>query len=391
MSGPLAGVRVLVLAGMGPVPFVGMLLADMGAQVVRVVRPPHRSARALTQTDGLRAEFDVVDRGGDAIAVDLKDPDGLETVLRLIAGADVFIEGYRPGVAERLGLGPDVALARNPEVVYTRLTGYGQSGPLATEAGHDINYVAQTGALHAMARSGEAPRPPINLLGDYAGGGAIGAFGIVCALLEAWKSGRGQVIDAAMIDGVALLTAKLQGLRAAGLYSDEPGTNFLDSGAPFYDTYRCADGHHIAVGALEPDFYAEFLSRLGVDTGQWPAQDDREQWPRLRELIAAAVATRTRAEWAGIYEGTDACVTPVLTFEEAAQDPHNAARGLFERVGGVLQPAPAPRLSRTPARAPSTPRTTRLDPAALIADWTGANIPVDGDYVAAQALSEEKR
>lgn len=391
MSGPLAGVRVLMLAGMGPVPFVGMLLADMGARVVRVVRPPHRSARALTQTDGLRAEFDVVDRGGDAIAVDLKDPEGLETVLRLIAGADVFIEGYRPGVAERLGLGPDVVLARNPEIVYTRLTGYGQSGPLATEAGHDINYVAQTGALYAMARSGEAPRPPINLLGDYAGGGAIGAFGIVCALLEAWKSGRGQVIDAAMIDGVALLTAKLQGLRAAGLYADEPGTNFLDSGAPFYDTYRCADGHFIAVGALEPDFYAEFLSRLGVDTGQWPEQNDREQWPRLRELIAAAVATRTRAEWAGIYEGTDACVTPVLTFEEAARDPHNAARGLFERVGGVLQPAPAPRLSRTPARRPSTPRTGHLDPAALIADWTGPNIPVDGEYVAAQALSEEKR
>ncbi|AHH17624.1 fatty acid-CoA racemase [Nocardia nova SH22a] len=386
MSGPLSGVRVLVLAGMGPVPFVGMLLADMGAQVVRVVRPPHRSARALSQTDGLRAEFDVVNRGGDAIAVDLKDPGGIEDVLRLISGADVFIEGYRPGVAERLGLGPDVVLARNPAIVYTRLTGYGQDGPLASEAGHDINYVAQTGALHAMARAGQPPRPPVNLLGDYAGGGAIGAFGIVCALLEAWKSGRGQVVDAAMIDGVALLTAKLQGLRAAGLYSDDPGTNYLDSGAPFYDTYRCADGNYIAVGALEPDFYAEFLSRLGADTSTWPGQDDRGDWPRLRELIAAAVATRTRAEWAGIYEGTDACVTPVLTFDEAADDPHNAGRAMFHRVDGVLQPAPAPRLSRTPARTPSTPRTEHLDVADLIAAWAAT----DGEYAVAQAVSEEK-
>lgn len=390
MSGPLSGVRVLVLAGMGPVPFVGMLLADMGAHVVRVVRPPHRSARALSQTDGLRAEFDVVNRGGDAIAVDLKDPSGIGDVLRLVSGADVFIEGYRPGVAERLGLGPDVVLARNPEIVYTRLTGYGQDGPLASEAGHDINYVAQTGALHAMARAGESPRPPINLLGDYAGGGAIGAFGIVCALLEAWKSGRGQVVDAAMIDGVALLTAKLQGLRAAGLYSDESGTNYLDSGAPFYDTYRCADGNHIAVGALEPDFYAEFLSRLGVDTSAWPDQDDRGSWPRLRELIATAVATRSRAEWAGIYEGTDACVTPILSFDEAAEDPHNAGRELYCRVDGVVQPAPAPRLSRTPARPPSTPRIEHLDVAGLIADWTGTNGSPDGKYVAAHTVSEGK-
>ncbi|WP_216893538.1 CaiB/BaiF CoA transferase family protein [Nocardia alni] len=390
MSGPLSGVRVLVLAGMGPVPFVGMLLADMGAHVVRVVRPPHRSARALGQTDGLRAEFDVVNRGGDAIAVDLKNPDGIETVLRLMSGADVFVEGYRPGVAERLGLGPDVALARNPEIIYTRLTGYGQTGPLATEAGHDINYVAQTGALHAMARAGEAPRPPINLLGDYAGGAAIGAFGIVCALLEAWKSGRGQVLDAAMVDGVALLTAKLQGLRAAGLYSDDPGANYLDSGAPFYDTYRCADDRYLAVGALEPDFYAEFLARLGVDTADWPGQDDRRNWPRLRELIGAAVATRTRAQWAGIYAGTDACVTPVLTFDEAAEDPHNTQRELFQRVHGVLQPAPAPRLSRTPARAPSVPRTEPLDVADLIADWTGPDRSRDSEYVAAQALSREE-
>ena len=270
MTGPLAGVRVVVLAGMGPVPFTGMLLADMGAQVVRVVRPASRPGR-LSQTEGLRKEHDLVNRGVDAVAVDLKDPAGVEAVLRLVARADVFVEGYRPGVADRLGLGPDVVLRRNPAVVYARLTGYGQVGPLSQQAGHDINYVAQSGALHAMARTGEAPRPPINLLGDYAGGGAIAAFGIVCALLEARGSGRGQVVDAAMVDGVALLTAKLQGLRAAGLYTDEPGTNWLDSGAPFYDTYRCADGQYVAVGALEPDFYRAFISRLGVDISGWPA------------------------------------------------------------------------------------------------------------------------
>ena len=301
MTGPLAGVRVVVLAGMGPVPFTGMLLADMGAQVVRVTRPPSRLARSLSQVDGLSEEHDVVNRGVDTVAIDLKDPGGVDLALRLAAAADVFIEGYRPGVAERLGLGPDVVLQRNPAVVYARLTGYGQSGPLAREAGHDINYVAQSGALNAMARPGEAPRPPVNLLGDYAGGGMTAAFGIACALLEARASGRGQVIDAAMVDGVALLTAKLQGLRAAGLFSDQPGTNWIDSGAPFYDTYRCADGRYIAVGALEPDFYREFTARLGVDVTGWPDQDDRTAWPRLRELIASAIADRSQAEWAAIF------------------------------------------------------------------------------------------
>ncbi|MFF2392425.1 CaiB/BaiF CoA transferase family protein [Nocardia sp. NPDC058114] len=357
MTGPLTGVRVVVLAGMGPVPYVSMLLADMGADVVRVVRPRHRSARELSQTVGLTEETDVVNRGVGSIAVDLKDPAGREAVLRLADSADVFIEGYRPGVTERLGLGPEEATARNPRLVYVRLTGYGQTGPRAQDAGHDINYVAQSGALHALASEGGAPRPPINLLGDYAGGGAIGAFGIACALVEAARTGRGQVIDAAMVDGVAVLTAKLQGLRAAGLYSDEPGTNFLDSGAPFYDTYRCADGRYLAVGALEPDFYREFLTKLGVDTSDWPGQDDRDEWPRLRELIAEAVALRTRDEWQQIYQGTDACASPVLTFDEAAQDPHNVERGVFERVSGVLHPAPAPRFGRTPARAPSTPPT----------------------------------
>jgi alpha-methylacyl-CoA racemase len=369
MTGPLAGVRVVVLAGMGPVPFTGMLLADMGAQVVRVTRPPARLARSLSQVDGLAEEHDVVNRGVDTVAIDLKDPAGVDLVLRLASGADVFIEGYRPGVAERLGLGPDVLLQLNPAVVYTRLTGYGQTGPLARDAGHDINYVAQSGALNAMARSGEAPRPPVNLLGDYAGGGMTAAFGIVCALLEARASGRGQVIDAAMVDGVALLTAKLQGLRAAGLFSDQPGTNWIDSGAPFYDTYSCADGRYLAVGALEPDFYREFTARLGVDVTGWPDQDDRAAWPRLRELIAAAVAARPQAEWAAIFAGTDACVTPVLTFEEAARHPHNAQRGVFDRVGGVLHPSPAPRFSRTPARRPATPASGPVDVHRLVESW----------------------
>jgi alpha-methylacyl-CoA racemase len=369
MTGPLAGVRAVVLAGMGPVPFTGMLLADMGAHVVRVTRPPSRLARSLSQVDGLSEEHDVVNRGVDTVAIDLKDPRGVDLVLRLASAADVFIEGYRPGVAERLGLGPDVVLQRNPAVVYTRLTGYGQAGPLAREAGHDINYVAQSGALNAMARPGEAPRPPVNLLGDYAGGGMTAAFGIACALLEARASGRGQVIDAAMIDGVALLTAKLQGLRAAGLFRDEPGTNWIDSGAPFYDTYQCADGRYLAVGALEPDFYREFTARLGVDVTGWPDQDDRAAWPRLRELIAAAVAARPQAEWAAIFAGSDACVTPVLTFEEAARHPHNAQRGVFDRVGGVLHPSPAPRFSRTPARRPATPAAGPVDVHRLVESW----------------------
>ncbi|MGV9711470.1 CaiB/BaiF CoA transferase family protein [Gordonia sp. NPDC003424] len=376
MTGPLHGVRVLVLAGMGPVPYVSMLLADMGAHVVRVMRPPHRSARALSQTDALRDDADPVNRHVESIAVDLKDPAGVQQVIDLAAAADVFIEGYRPGVVERLGLGPEVLREHNSRLIYVRMTGYGQTGPLAHDAGHDINYVAQTGALHAMARHGEAPRPPINLLGDYAGGGMTAAFGIACALVEAKTSGQGQVIDAAMIDGVALLTAKLQGLRAAGLYSDDPGTNFLDSGAPFYDTYRCADGGYIAVGALEPDFYREFISRLGVDTSDWPAQNDRDGWNRLRELIADAVKQRPRDEWAGIYAGTDSCVTPVLTFDEAAVSPHNLARNMYGTVDGVLNSAPAPRLSRTPAREPARPPTGLRSADDVAADWGHADVPV---------------
>lgn len=390
MTGPLTGTRVLVLAGMGPVPYASMLLADMGADVVRVVRPPNRSARALSQTVGLTEEVDVVNRGVDAVAVDLKDPAGRESVLRLVESTDVFIEGYRPGVAERLGLGPDEAMARNERLVYVRLTGYGQTGPRSRDAGHDINYLAQSGALHAMARAGGAPRPPINLLGDYAAGGAMGAYGIACALVSAARTGRGQVLDAAMVDGVAALTAKLQGLRAAGLYSDEPGTNFLDSGAPFYDTYRCADGGYIAVGALEPDFYREFTSRLGVATAEWPDQDDRSQWPVLRQLISDAVGRRTRAEWEQVYAGTDACVTPVLTFDEAAVDPHNASRGVYRTVGGVLHPTPAPRFSGTPAREPSVPTVGTVAPADVESRWGVGTRPSAARAMAAAGRTQSE-
>jgi alpha-methylacyl-CoA racemase len=367
--GPLSGVRVVSLAGMGPTPFAGMLLADMGADVVRVTRPPTRAGRALGQTEGMADEHDLANRGVESVAVDLKDPDGVESVLALAAVADVFVEGYRPGVAERLGLGPEQVHGRNPALVYARLTGYGQYGPLATTAGHDINYVAQSGALHAMARTGEPPRPPLNLLGDYAGGGLLAAFGIVSAVLEARTSGVGQVLDAAMVDGVALLTAKLQGLRAAGRYSDVPGTNYLDSGAPFYDTYRCACGGYIAVGALEPSFYDEFVSRLGVDTHDWPEQDDQLRWPELRDRIAGALARRTRDEWAEVYEGTDACVTPVWTFDEAAKHPHNVERDLYQSVAGVQHPSPAPRFDRTPARPPATPDPRTREVADVLAAW----------------------
>lgn len=371
MSGPLHDVKVVVLAGMGPVPFASMLLADLGADVVRVVRPPNRRARTLEQADALSAEHDLVNRGVRSVEVDLKDPEGRGQVLALVERADVFVEGFRPGVVERLGLGPDDLHGVNPAVVVARLTGYGQTGPLARTAGHDINYVAQSGALHAFGGAGAAPMPPINLLGDYAGGGLVAALGIVSAVLDARASGKGQVLDAAMLDGVALLTTKIQGLRRAGLFSDTPGSNYLDGAAPFYATYPCADGRYLAVGALESDFYAEFVAGLGVDMTDWPEQNDRSQWPLLRELIGSVLATRPMAAWADVYEGTDACVTPVLTFEEAALHPHNAQRGLYVDVDGALHPAPSPRFGTTGTRAPETPCGESVAPEQVLSSWQG--------------------
>lgn len=369
-GGPLEGVRVVVLDGLGPGPFIAMLLADMGADVVRVRRPSHRAGRPLAQTMGLAPERDVVNRGTSSVALDLKSQEGLADLTALVQRADAFIEGFRPGVTDRLGIGPDVLLEHNPALIYVRVTGFGQSGALAQSAGHDLNYVAQSGALYAMARSGERPVAPVNLLGDYAGGGAIGAFGIVCALLSAARTGRGQVVDAAMVDGVALLTAKLQGLRAAGLFSDEPGTNYLDTGAPFYDTYRCADGRHVAVAPLEADFYLELLEGLGVDAADWPDRDDRANWAELRRRLEAAFAAEPMSTWAEVFAGTDACVSPVMTFDEAAQHPHNAERAVFQEIDGVLQPSPAPRFGSTPARNPGVPPRELLDIAEVLADWS---------------------
>lgn len=369
MTGPLAGVRVVVLAGMGPVPFVSMVLADLGASVVRVTRPRAGADRALVQTQGLSEEDDVVNRGVESLDLDLKDPFRRADLLRLLQQADVLIEGYRPGVAERLGLGPETVLEANPGLLYARLTGWGQHGPMATMAGHDINYVAQSGALAAMAREGEAPRPPINLLGDYAGGGLLAALGVVAGIVEARASGQGQVIDVAMLDGVALLTARLHGLRSAGLYSDVAGTNYLDSGAPFYDTYRCQDGRYLAVGALEPAFYRTFLDLLDTDTSDWPEQGDRSRWAQLRGNIAAELEKRPRDEWARIFVGTDACVSPVLSFDEAEQDLHNRERGVFTVRDGVLHPAPAPRFSRTSCDAPRPTGQAHESVADLLLNW----------------------
>jgi alpha-methylacyl-CoA racemase len=370
VTGPLEGVRVVALAGMGPTPFASMLLADLGADVVRVVRPASSRRRAgTTPADDVGPQYDIVNRGVTSVAVDLKEPAGVEAVLGLVRRAEVFIEGFRPGVAERLGLGPADLLRARPQLVYARLTGFGQEGSLARSAGHDINYVAQSGALSMFGRPGEPPRPPVNLLGDYAGGGAIAALGIVSAVLSARGTGVGQVVDAAMVDGVALLAAKLLGLRSAGLFDGEPGTNYLDGGAPFYATYRCADGRYLAVGALEATFYRTFLDGLGADTSDWPDQLDRERWPRLRELIEEVLSTRSRDDWTAVFAGTDACVTAVLDPEEAARDPHNVTRGVFRRIGDVLHPEPAPRFSATPARTPQAPAAGPVDIAEVIRAW----------------------
>jgi alpha-methylacyl-CoA racemase len=343
VAGPLTGIRVVELGGIGPGPFCGMVLADMGADVVRLDRPGG-SPGALAG--------DLLQRGRRSLAVDLKDPDGAGLVLDLIARSDAVIEGFRPGVTERLGLGPDACLARNPKLVYGRMTGWGQDGPLASAAGHDINYIALAGALHPIGRSGDGPVPPLNLVADFGGGGMLLAFGVACALVEAERSGDGQVVDAAMVDGAAVLTTLFHGLRAMGLWNDERGTNLLDGGAYFYDAYECADGKHVAIGSLEPQFHAELLERLGLEEerDQLPRQHDRSQWPAMKERMAAMFKTRTRDEWCELMEGSDVCFAPVLSFGEAPEHAHNVARGTFVEVDGVVQPAPAPRFSRTPGQ-----------------------------------------
>jgi alpha-methylacyl-CoA racemase len=341
--GPLHGIRVVEMAGIGPGPFAGMMLADMGAEVLRL----YRADQPPLLGDG-SGNFDVVSRGRVAsVPVNVKDESGRQLVLSLVDGADALIEGFRPGVMERLGLGPDALLERNERLVYGRMTGYGQEGPMAGVAGHDINYISIAGALGAISREGERPLFPLNLLGDYGGGGMLLAFGIVCGLLEARSSGKGQVVDAAMVDGTAILTTIFHGLRAGGLWDDAPGTNVLDSGAHFYDVYATSDGGHVSVGALEPQFYAELLRLLEVDPDEMP-QWDKARWPEFKARLAEIFRGRTREEWAALLEPADACATAVLGLGEAPQHPHLAARGTFVEHDGVVQPAPAPRFSRTP-------------------------------------------
>jgi alpha-methylacyl-CoA racemase len=363
--GPLAGYRIVEMAGIGPAPFAAMLLADMGAEVIRVDR---REAADLG-LPGREPKFDVLHRGRRSIAIDVKVEAGREVVKRLAAKADAIVEGFRPGVMERLGLGPDQLLAANPKLVFGRMTGFGQHGPLASAAGHDIDYIALAGALHAIGRKGEAPVPPLNLVGDFGGGGMFLAFGVVCALLEAQRSGKGQVVDAAMIDGAATLMALMFGMFSQGSWKDERGVNVLDTGAPWYDTYATRDGKWLAVGAIEARFYAAFVERLGLDPKGLPKQHDRSGWPELKRRFAEAIATKTRDEWDGIFSGSDACVAPVLGLSEVAQHPHNAARGTFVTRDGVLQPAPAPRFSRTVPEMGAPPRPVGADTDAVLADF----------------------
>jgi alpha-methylacyl-CoA racemase len=335
--GPLQGIRVLEFAGIGPGPFCAMLLADMGADVVRIDRASSAAGRA---------PVDPLLRGRRSIAVDLKQPEAIEAVLRLVAGADALVEGFRPGVMERLGLGPDVCLARNPKLVYGRMTGWGQEGPMAQAAGHDINYIALAGALEGIGRAGQPPLPPLNLVGDFGGGGMLLAFGVLAGLLEQKRSGKGQVVDAAMVDGAALLMSMFWGMRHIGMWSDVRGTNLLDTGAHFYEVYECADGKYISLGSIEPQFYAELVKLAELDPAEFP-QLDRAGWPELKRKLAAVFKRKTRADWCRIMEGSDVCFAPVLTMSEAPAHPHNVARRTFIDVAGVTQPAPAPRFSRT--------------------------------------------
>ena len=363
--GPLAGYRIIEMAGIGPAPFAAMLLADMGAEVIRVDR---REAADLG-LPGKEPKFEVLHRGRRSLSLDVKSDAGRAVVLRLAAKADALIEGFRPGVMERLGLGPDALAEINPKLVFGRMTGFGQDGPLAQRAGHDINYIALAGVLHGIGRRGEAPVPPLNLVGDFGGGGMFLAFGVVCALLEAQKSGRGQVVDAAMVDGAACLMALIYGMHAQGAWRDERGVNVLDTGAPWYDSYETSDGQWLAVGAIEARFYAEFIERLGLSAADLPAQHDRSGWPELRRRFAEVITQRSRDDWERIFAGSDACVAPVLSLAEVRRHPHNAARATFIERDGVVQPAPSPRFSRTRAEIGAAPRPRGADSEAVLRDW----------------------
>jgi len=348
-QGPLAHLTVVEFAGLGPAPFAGMMLADQGARVIRIDRPPRRLG-ASGGMDALTSRHaDVLARGRESIALDLKRPESIEVALRLVHHADILIEGFRPGVMESLGLGPDVCLARKPSLVYGRVTGWGQAGPLAQAAGHDINYIALSGALHSSARRGQPPTPTPGLVGDFGGGGMLLVCGVLAALAHAQRTGQGQVVDAAITDGAALLTALIQGWRSAGLWHAEAGTNNGDGGAHFYDVYACADGKYISIGAMEPQFYALLRDRCGLDAPAFDAQWDEAAWPALKQQVAEVFRRHTRAAWCERLEGTDVCFAPVLDLDEAPVHPHHRARETFVTVGGITQPAPAPRFSATPA------------------------------------------
>jgi alpha-methylacyl-CoA racemase len=362
--GPLAGYRIVELAGIGPAPMCAMLLAELGATVIRLDRP-EPGGLGLPVPE----QLELLNRSRRSVAIDLKHPQGVELALELIALADALIEGFRPGTMERLGLGPEACLQRNPRLVYGRVTGWGQDGPLAGAAGHDLNYIALAGALHAIGRTGQPPVPPLNLVGDFGGGALYLALGVVSGLLEAQRSGRGQVVDAAMIDGAASLMTLFFGLRAAGLFGAERGGNTLDSGAPYYDVYLCADGKYVAVAAIEPKFRAELYRRLGLQEGELPSAEDPAGWPAIRSALAARFASRTQAEWCALLEGTDACFAPVLSIDEAPRHPHHVARGTFTKIDGVVQPSPAPRFSRTRAAAPTRPEAAGQSTDAVLAEW----------------------
>ena len=362
--GPLQGVKIVELAGIGPGPFAGMLLSDMGADIVRIDR-----AQQVNPGTFDKPNLEPLYRGRRSIGVDLKNPEGVETVLRLVESADALFEGFRPGVTERLGLGPDTCLARNPKLVYARMTGWGQDGPMAQAAGHDINYIALAGALAHFGREGGKPTPPINLVGDFGGGGMYMAFGLVCGILEARASGKGQVVDVAMVDGAASLMSMMWGLRQIGFWDEKLGVNVLDTGAPFYDTYETSDGKFISLGSLEPQFYAVLIEKTGLGEADLPIQMDRGGWDTLRDKFTELFKTKTRDEWDAILRGTDACYAPVLTMSEAAQDEHMQARKSIIERDGVLQPAPAPRFSRTePTIEHSAPWPGQQTDSAL-ADW----------------------
>ncbi len=362
--GPLQGVKVIEIAGIGPGPFCCMMLADMGAEVLRVDRNDSVELGIV-----MEPRFNVLNRGRRSVGVNLKTPEGVAAVKRLIASADALVEGFRPGVMERLGLGPEACLAVNPKLVFGRMTGFGQEGPLARAAGHDINYIALTGALHSIGRKDGGPVPPLNLVGDFGGGAMYLAFGIVCALLEAQKSGKGQVVDAAIVDGAASLLTFAYGLMRAGLWKDERGENALDSGAPWYDVYETSDHKHISIGAIEGRFYQDLLRRLGLDGEDLPQQLERSGWPALRARLREVFLTKTRDEWSELLEGTDVCFAPVLALEEAPEHPHAVARGNYVTVAGIRQPGPAPRFSRTKPEVGCPPPEAGQHTEAALRDW----------------------